>query len=490
MEAVEDRGSSDRIEIELTSRDDAVRRRWGRGGDQPPPVIVPELAEPTLERTEEGSAERPTTVDPTDVAYSPPIAPDAGPLSTERRRLIVTGLAAAVVALFLGWAFGRAGGPGSTATDTDASTTIAVTTTTTPGDELGATVPLVDPDLLPTTTDASPVVRTNPDPPTTTSPPGWTLSSARVDPRAAALDVRIVGAQHGGRLVELDTGSGELAGIDTSLRFSEAPMIDAGEDWILVREPDTSRAWLLSGRDEPEPVDIADVWSVHRQPGSSLFWSIGFTDSRGNNMTVTEIDQTGNETGNAFDVTGPFWIATADPNGGVIVYSAPGGTYHVGPEGANRLTTGDLIALGTRKLLATDCGDDLTCGLVVIDRTTGEATPLTPTVLEPTTEGRMPYYENPANYGQPSLMAAVSPDNRYAPVIVTGLDQDYGVIDLTTGEFIQFGDYPESTLWWSQDGTSAMYLVNGNLTVYDFTSRSTYEVSQDVLPLQSFSVRS
>jgi hypothetical protein len=488
---VEDRGPSDRIEIELTSRDDAGRRRWGRGGDQPPPVIVPELAEPVVERTDHATPEPPTTADPAHVAYSPPIPPDAGPLSTERRRLIVTGLAAAVVALFLGWAFGRAGGPGSTATDEqDATSTTAAVTTTTPGDELGVTVPVVDPDLLPTTTDASPVVRTSPNPPTTTSPPGWTLSSARVDPRAAALDVRIVGAQPGGRLVELDTGNGELAAIDTSSQFPEAPMIDAGDDWILVREVDTSRAWLLSGRDEPERVEIGDIWSVHRQPGSSLFWSIGFRDSVGNEMTVTEIDQLGNETGVAFDVAGPFWIAAADPNGGVIVYSAPGGTYHLGPEGANRLTTGDLIAVGTQKLLATDCGDDLTCGLVVVDRASGEATALTPTVLEPTTEDRMTYFDNPANYGQPSLMSAMSPDNRYAPVIVNGLDQDYGVIDLTTGEFIQFGDYPESTLWWSPDSTSAMYLVNGHLTVYDFASRSTYEVSQDVFPLQSFAVRS
>jgi hypothetical protein len=127
---------------------------------------------------------------------------------------------------------------------------------------------------------------------------------------------------------------------------------------------------------------------------------------------------------------------------------------------------------------------------VVVDRATGEATQLTPTALEPTTDGPMPYFDNPANYGQPSLMSAVSPDNRYAPVIVNGRDQDYGVIDLTTGEFIQFGDYPESTLWWSADSTSAMYLVNGHLTVYDLASRSTYEVSQDVFPLQSFAVRS
>jgi hypothetical protein len=73
--------------------------------------------------------------------------------------------------------------------------------------------------------------------------------------------------------------------------------------------------------------------------------------------------------------------------------------------------------------------------------------------------------------------------------MMNGPDQDYGVIDLTTGEFIQFGDYPESGLWWAPDSTSAMYLVNGHLTVYDFAAGASYDVSQDVFPLQAFTVR-
>jgi hypothetical protein len=34
-----------------------------------------------------------------------------------------------------------------------------------------------------------------------------------------------------------------------------------------------------------------------------------------------------------------------------------------------------------------------------------------------------------------------------------------------------------------------MYLVNGHLTVYDFDTGTTYEVSTDVFPLQDFVVR-
>jgi hypothetical protein len=73
--------------------------------------------------------------------------------------------------------------------------------------------------------------------------------------------------------------------------------------------------------------------------------------------------------------------------------------------------------------------------------------------------------------------------------MVTDVDIDYGVIDLTTGEFVQFGDVPESSLWWSADSRRAMYLVRGHLTVYDFDTRTTYEVSTDLFPLQDFVVR-
>ena len=50
---------------------------------------------------------------------------------------------------------------------------------------------------------------------------------------------------------------------------------------------------------------------------------------------------------------------------------------------------------------------------------------------------RSPYFDTPTSYGFPSLLTAISPDGRYGPIMVTDVDQDYGVIDLTTGEFIR-----------------------------------------------------
>jgi hypothetical protein len=134
------------------------------------------------------------------------------------------------------------------------------------------------------------------------------------------------------------------------------------------------------------------------------------------------------------------------------------------------------------------------CGLIVIDRATGTSTPLT-TPLTPTaaapdaTTPKFEVFDNPANYGFPAMISAMSPDGRYSPIMVVDTDQDYGVIDLTSGEFIRFGNQPESSLWWSPDSRTAMYLDNGHLIAYDFDTRSTYEVSTDLFPLQDFVVR-
>jgi hypothetical protein len=193
-----------------------------------------------------------------------------------------------------------------------------------------------------------------------------------------------------------------------------------------------------------------------------------------------------------FDADGRFWIAGADPAGGLLVVGAPGGSYHVAPDGTSRITAGDVIALNATTVVATDCGEAMAnCGLVVIDRATGATTPLQPYMADPTTGTRpLGYFDTATSYGFPSLLSAISPDGRYSPIMVTDVDPHaFGVIDLTTGEFTQFDGLPESSLWWSPDSRRAMYLVNGRLTVYDFDTRSTYEVSTDLFPLQEFVVR-
>jgi hypothetical protein len=467
---VDEGSASGRVEIELTARDDGHGRRKSSRLD--PVAPLPEPLEPEPE----------------------PSGRAAGPLASERGRLVATGLACAAIALLVGWVLGRAGDDGSRADDgieTGASTT---PTSTVAPDELGATLPAVDPALLPTTvperppsTPFSPIVQTVPPPPTT--PEGWVVSSGRVAVGAAELGIDIVGVQPNGRVIELDTATGELATRESDMRVEPQNSIWAGPDWILVSSP-SGLGKLFIGHGEPSRVELPQPWLFHWQQGTDRFWKVSEPDRFGDPMHVVEVNYEGSETGVEFDTDGRYWIPGPDPAGGLVVVGAPGGSYRVAPDGTSRITTGDVITISTDVALATDCGEAMEhCGLVVVDRSTGESRALTPVLAPPDDASEIRFFDSPVNYGQPSLLSAISPDGRYSPILIGGRDQDYGVIDLNSGEFIQLGDLPESGLWWAPDGGSVMYLTNGHLTVFDFATRDTFEVSPDVFPLQAFVVR-
>ena len=481
-----DEGSASRgVEIELTTRDEGHGRR--KGARQDPPAPLPQQFEPSAER---GAFEYRA-----DHGVSEHGA--ARPLGSERARLVVTGLVCGIVALFVGWALGRAGDGGSSASDeveTDASTTPA---TTVPPDELGATIPAVDPSLLPTTagtqrqpptTFFTPIVQTVPPPPTT--PEGWVVSTARVADGAAEFGIDIVGVQpRAGRVVELDTASGEMATRETDMRIDDQNSIWAGADWTLVSDTN-GNGQLFIGRGEPSSAQLPQPWLLHWENGTDLFWQVSEPMQPGEPRRAVEIRYDGSPTGLELEIDSRYWIHGADPRGGVVVLGAPGGSYRVAPDGTSRITTGEVIALSSDVALATDCGEAMEhCGLVVIDRATGESRNLTPVLAPPDDGSEVLFYDSPANYGHTGLLSAISPDGRYSPIVIQARDQDYGVIDLVSGEFIQFGDTPQSGLWWAPDSRSAMYLSNGHLTAFDFETRETFEVSPDVFPLQAFVVR-
>jgi hypothetical protein len=482
---VEEGSGAERVEIELTARD-------SRHGRRRHAVVLDPMSGPPAAAISEQSPDA-ATGEHADAAFAPPVPPADGPLSSERVRLAVTALVAGAIALFVGWSLGRAGnGDGSPADELQTgSTTVTTLASTLPADEVGATVAPVDPSLLPSTTAFTPIVGTVRSASSTTIPAGWVTSVARVAAPAADLGVQIVGLRLDGTVIELDPATGEMSSADVGVRVNAQGGFYVGADWILVSQPDNPHAALVRGHSPPELVTLAQPWLLHWEPGTDRFWRLDELVRFGDPVRVVEINYDGTPTGVQFDADGRYWIPGADPLGGLLVVGAPGGSYHVAPEGTSRITTGDVIALNAKTVLATDCGEAMEqCGLIVIDRATGNTTSLQPYVADATSGTRpIGFFDTPTSYGFPSLLSAISPDGRYSPIMVTDVDQDYGVIDLTTGEFVQFGDVPESSLWWSPDSRRAMYLVNGHLTVYDLDTRTTYEVSTDLFPLQDFAVR-
>jgi hypothetical protein len=458
----EDPGAATRVEIELTPNDGS--RPWRRRSDASPTV---QLSGSEVAGDASGAVPEFETQSPGD---------DARPQPVDRRRLVVAGSVIAVVALFVGWALGRSGESPAGEAQPSPSTTEA--------SGLETLAPAAVPSTVPATT--RPVVRAGP---TTTTVPEWETTTVDVDPAAAALDIRIVGVG-GGHIVEIDTGSGEMRSLTTRISSSQPPLVNAGEDWIVIRNPDTGQSQHIRSGELPVAVDVGDAWSTFFQRDTGLFWRFSPMFMASESTDVVEIDDEGNETGRAFAIPAGVWPQAGDPAGGVVA-GAPGGTYQVGPDGARRLTTGTLIALSPRIAVVTDCGEDFSdCGLFVLDRASGQRTELDPGVTEAWDPIGIFDLQNAGFWGSPELMGEVSPDDRWAPIMMAGTRQQFGLLDLTTGEFVPVAPDPPSSLWWSPDGRTAIYNQNSRLMLFDTEQRTwTDVVEPGSVSVAAFAVR-
>jgi hypothetical protein len=378
--------------------------------------------------------------------------------------LVATGLAAGVVMLLLGWTVGRSGDEAGVAPDDSATDVTATTSAGSVPDTVSpdSTLPTVLPSDLPSTTRPP---RTT----TTTVPPAWTLEPIDVDPRAAALGLRVVAVDGRGRLYDIDATTGERAIIDTDVRPDSGAALYVGSDWILVGAGETGNTQLYRGHATAERVPVGPFYNLRQQPGTDRFWRLEDSFQYPSPMTVSEVTVDGTETGTTFELDPRYWPVGADPRGGLLVLNVPGGTYRVGPDGSSRISTGAVLAIGTDVALVTSCADTLeSCGLYAVDRDTGELRPL------PSLDESEWVYENAGVFGYTPEMAAVSPDGRWAPIMRTGSSQSFGVIDLDSGEFIELADFPVSGVQWLDGGRAALYLSNGQLTVYVLATGETY----------------
>jgi hypothetical protein len=458
---VEDPGAPTRVEIELMPNNGS--RTWRRRSD----------AAATIELS--GNDYTNDTSGP-----APDLDPQlAGEVDrshlTERRKLVVAGAVIAVVALFVGWALGRSGGAPAGEAQPSPSTTEA--------SGLETLAPAIVPSTVPATT--RPVQRASP---TTTTPPEWETTTVDVDPALAALDVRVV-IVGGGQIVELDTGSGELRSLTTDIRFTQPPLVNAGEDWILIRNLDSGASQLVRTGELPIGAAVGDAWSMYYQRDTGLFWRVSPMFMGSEATDVVEIDPEGQQTGRTFQMPAGVWPAGGDPAGGVVV-GAPGGTYQVGPDGARRLTTGNLIALSARIALMTECGEDFSdCGVFVLDRASGQRTELDLTSSESGDRIGVFDLQSAAFWGSPELLGAVSPDDRWAPTMIAGGSQQFGLFDLTTGEFVPVSPNPPSSIWWTPDGRAAIYAMNNRLMLFDTEQRTWTDLLPASVAVGAFAVR-
>jgi len=97
--------------------------------------------------------------------------------------------------------------------------------------------------------------------------------------------------------------------------------------------------------------------------------------------------------------------------------------------------------------------------------------------------------QSPASWGYPGLMETISPDDRWTPVLVTNYAQQFGLIDLVTGQLVVLGANPPSALWWSPDGSVALYSDNGRLMLFNTADGSKTNVLPSEGGVKAFAVR-
>lgn len=114
--------------------------------------------------------------------------------------------------------------------------------------------------------------------------------------------------------------------------------------------PGLSRGVVFAG---PDP---GRVWA-QRDFGQQEFWLVGL-DGKATGSRIRVPDDNGG------------WPVLADGAGYLIAHTQ-GGFYDLRPAGAQRITTGDLIAVGPSRWLVVECDEHNNCVDVVINRATG-----------------------------------------------------------------------------------------------------------------------
>ncbi|MGE5210273.1 MAG: hypothetical protein ACM3MM_03365 [Acidobacteriota bacterium] len=380
------------------------------------------------------------------------------PRSTVVRRVVAAGV---VVALLVGSAGALLRNDGSpetvpdssaTAPDTTASASSTSTAETTPPTSVSATDVAVTPEpgVLAPPPAVAPIVAGD--------VPAWAERTITVpEPLAAMAPTEVVTLSRTGILSVTEFPSGRTRSIDVSAVGVE-PQLALGDRTILV----FGSTELLQIRDG-EPVVESELGDgiIFVQPWTGTGNFIVTTPTTG--PRAPEQDWVLRPDGglelldNRFTAETSFFSRAFSPFGDALV-SAPGGVYAVDATGdARRISTGTLLATGSRHWAIEECDEVLRCAYSIIEWASGA---VTPGVLD-SIDG----------FGLLDPSTRISPDGRS---IAHRADTDGSgrrqILDVTTGEAIQAGRinqlvYPDS---WASD-SSGLFFADGFLQFVDRT---------------------
>lgn len=417
---------------------------------------------PARRRARKGSGEIDDRAETAVLPATPPVpAPDsAGPPGDDRigrRTVLAIAGGLGVAGLLVGWAVGRAGDDPAIATPPS-----EVAPATTPPPASFADDPaLVEPDAAVITEPPTTRVR-----PTTTSvPPVQVISPIPdVDRALIGLPYEIVSGDVSGDLHFVDLASDTLTIVDGRRGVD---IFYLGDDWTLLPNGAPRSNVLYDGDTEVVLVEF-DPWSVMHATGSATLWRPDNGIQGLLPFTMVEIDETGEPTGQEVDVPRYPMMVEAD---GTFLVDGPGGVYTVSERGTERLSAGELIAVGPAAALVNECDAAFACQYVTVNRETGERTVLSDSSLADQPLQPAAWWSNTA--------PAVSPDGSLAIVLVsvgTSGVVEPATVDLATGATTPIASRIDPWLSgasWTDDSQFAFFMSSGELFAW---SRATGEV--------------
>lgn len=196
-------------------------------------------------------------------------------------------------------------------------------------------------------------------------------------------------------------------------------------------------------------------------------------DATAGNRTAIKVDLDGRRVGTAtIRLADEIGLPGPDQDGQLLLTNT-GGVYQAGPAGVRRLSTGQLLAIGTHHLLVWDCDSRARCDVYRTDRATGRRT-LLPVDRKAVVEL---YYQgdlNSASYYQ----GVLSPDGTHA--VIAGPPHDdnerpVAVLDLTTGRYDLLPGSttdvnPNAQTTWTANSRWLLALTDHQLRAYDTTT--------------------
>jgi hypothetical protein len=285
--------------------------------------------------------------------------------------------------------------------------------------------------------------------PSTTTTPVFVAGSGAVLPEPTGQSVYV--ADESGDMYRVDLDTGAVTHYDLNHSFQNSIGIAALDNGALVFDgfdydvdagplyrPGGGHAATLFQLKPDGTLYTIDLEVAAAQrladPAAGGAWLIG---RNANGMPAALVDATGAST--AF-ITIPTGLNPVVADGGGIVATGTSGAFRVDQGGPRQLTTGTLIGLSARYLVASTCDEQYRCTVSRTDRENGHVDEIGPT---------------PASLGASTMPGAVSPDGNAVALFDFETNPRLVSYDLATGEVTEISaevNTPTDNLAWTSTG--------------------------------------